>query len=208
MEESYAKILKTISCNHNVGSSTGVTSWRLNVLWNKNQMSVFLKKKKKRQRPHFANKGLYSQSHGFSSHHVGMWELDHKEGWALKNWCFWTEVLEKTLESSLDIKEIKPINLKGNQPFNIHWKDWCWSWSSNAFATWSKDPEARKDWRQGNTGWNGWMASPTQRIWLYKLWEMVKDREAWSAAGQAVAKGQTWFSMWTKTFLNKVIDMC
>ena len=132
----------------------------------------------KKQRHHFANKGPYSQSHGFSSHHVGMWELDHKEGWALKNWCFWTEVLEKTLESSLDIKEIKSINLKGNQPFNIHWKDWCWSWSSNAFATWSKDPEAGKDWRQGNRGWNGWMASPTQRIWLYKLWEMVKDREA------------------------------
>ena len=56
-----------------------------------------------------------SQSYGFSSSHVGMWELDHKEGWAPKNWCFWTVVLEKTLESPLDSKEIKPVNPKGNQ---------------------------------------------------------------------------------------------
>ena len=59
-------------------------------------------------------KSLSSQSYGFSSSHVWMWELDHKEGWAPKNWCFWTVVLEKTLESPLDCK-IKPINLKGNQ---------------------------------------------------------------------------------------------
>ena len=143
-------ILKTISCNHNVGSSIGVMIWRLSVLWDKNQMSVFFKNNnnKKRQRHYFANKGPYSQSCGFSSSHVGIWVLDHREGWALKNWCFWIVVLEKTLESSLDIKEIKPINLKGNQLFNIHWKDWCWSWSSDAFATWFEDPEARKYWRQ------------------------------------------------------------
>ena len=58
--------------------------------------------------------GLSSQSYGFSSSHIWMWELDHKEGWAPKNWCFWTVVLEKTLECSLDSKEIKPVNLKGN----------------------------------------------------------------------------------------------
>ena len=71
----------------------------------------------KKQRHHLANKGPYSQSYRFSSSHVLMWELDHKEGWALKNWCFRTEVLEKTLESPLDCKEIKPVNPKGNQPW-------------------------------------------------------------------------------------------
>ena len=71
----------------------------------------------KKQRLYFANKGQYSQSYGFSSGHVRMWELDHKEGWTLKNWCFWTVVLEKTLESPLDCKEIQPVHPKGNQ----HW---------------------------------------------------------------------------------------
>ena len=71
----------------------------------------------KKQRHYFANKVQYSQSYGFSSSHVRMWELDHKEGWTPKNWCFWTVVLEKTLESPLDCKEIKPVNPKGNQPW-------------------------------------------------------------------------------------------
>ena len=71
----------------------------------------------KKQRIYFAYKGLYSQSYGFSSGHIWMWELDHKEGWVLKNWCFWTIVVEKTLESALDKKEIKSINPKGNQPW-------------------------------------------------------------------------------------------
>ena len=66
---------------------------------------------------HFANKGPYSQSYGFFSSHVWMWELDHKEGWALKNWCFWIVVLEKTLEHHSDYKEIKPVSPKGNQPW-------------------------------------------------------------------------------------------
>ena len=68
-----------------------------------------------KQRHYFANKGPYSQSYGFSSSHVWMWELDYKESWALKNWCFWTMVLEKTLENPLDCKEIQPIHPKGDQ---------------------------------------------------------------------------------------------
>ena len=68
----------------------------------------------KNQGCHFADKGPYSQSYGFSSSHVWMWELDHK-GWTLKNWCFWIVVLDKTLESPLDCKEIKAVNPKGNQ---------------------------------------------------------------------------------------------
>ena len=69
----------------------------------------------KMQRHYFANKGLASQSYGFSSSHVWMWELDYKESWAPKNWCFWAVVLEKTLESPLDSKEIQLVNPKGNQ---------------------------------------------------------------------------------------------
>ena len=71
----------------------------------------------KKQKHYFANKGPSSQSCGFSNSHICMWELDHKEGWGQKNLCFWTVVLEKTLESPLDCKEIKPVNPKGNQPW-------------------------------------------------------------------------------------------
>ena len=70
-----------------------------------------------KSRHHFADKGLSSQNYGFSSSHVRMWELDHKEGWALKNWCFRTVTLEKTLESPLESKEIKPVHPKENQPW-------------------------------------------------------------------------------------------
>ena len=70
----------------------------------------------KKQKHLFSDKGLYGQSYSFSSSNVRMWELDHKEGWVLKNWCFWIVMLGKTLESPLDSKEIKPVNLKGNQP--------------------------------------------------------------------------------------------
>ena len=71
----------------------------------------------KKQRHYFAKKGPYSQSYDFSSSHVQMQELDHKESWAPKNWYFWTVGLEKTLESSMDCKEIKPVNPKGNEPW-------------------------------------------------------------------------------------------
>ena len=71
----------------------------------------------KKQRHYFAHKGPYSQSYGFSSSHAWMWESNQKESWAPKHWCFWTVVLEKTLESPLDCKEIKPVNPKGNQPW-------------------------------------------------------------------------------------------
>ena len=64
-----------------------------------------------------------------------MWELNYKESWAPKNWCFWTVVLEKTLESPLDCKELKPVNPKGNKSCIFIWNDWCWSWNSNTLAT-------------------------------------------------------------------------
>ena len=127
----------------------------------------------KKQRHHFANKGPYSQSNSFSSNYVQMWELDHKEGWTLKNWCFQMVVLEKTLESHLDSKEIKTINPKGISP--EYWMNWCWSWSSNTLATWCKELTQWKipwSWERlrakGETGcWNDWTASPTQWTWIW-----------------------------------------
>ena len=108
----------------------------------------------KKQRHYFVNKGLSSQGYGFSSGHVWMWELDYKESWALKNWCFWTVVLEKTLKSPLECKEILPVHLKGDQSWvfigrtdveaetPILWPPHAKSWLIG------KDPDAGKDWRQ------------------------------------------------------------
>ena len=102
-----------------------------------------------------------------------MWEWDYKENWAQKNWVFWTVVLEKTLEGPLDRKEIKPANPKGSH-LNIHWKDW--RWSSNSSATWCKEPTHWKRpwcWKRlraregGNRGLDSWMASSTQRTWVW-----------------------------------------
>ena len=108
----------------------------------------------KKQRHQFANKGLYSQSYGFSSSRVRMWELDHKEGWVLKNRCLWTVVLEKTLESPLDCKEIQPVNSKGNQFWRFIGRTDAeaeapilWPLDANSQLT-GKDPDAGKDWGQ------------------------------------------------------------
>ena len=112
----------------------------------------------KKQRRYFANKGLSSQSNGFFSSHVWMWELDHKEGWVPKNWCFRTVVLEKTLESPLDCKEIQPVNPKGNQPCIFIGRTDAEAealilWPSDS-KSWliGKDPDAGKDWRQEEKG--------------------------------------------------------
>ena len=99
-----------------------------------------------------------SQSYGFSSSHVWMWELDYKESWAPKNWCFWTVVLEKTLESPLDCKEIQPVHPKGNQSWIIIGRTdveaetpilWPPDAKSRLFG---KDPDAGKDWRREEKG--------------------------------------------------------
>ena len=113
----------------------------------------------KKQRNYFANKGLSSQGCGFSSGHVWMWELDYKESWELKNWCFWIVVLEKTLESPLDCKEIQPVHSKGYQ-------SWVFIGGSDVVAetpilrpldaksSWLiwKDSDAGKDWGPEETG--------------------------------------------------------
>ena len=112
----------------------------------------------KKQRQYFVNKGPSSQGYGFSSSHVWVWELDYKESWAQKKWCFWTLVLEKTLESPLDCKEIQSVHPKGNQSWvfigrtdveaeiQIFWRIDAKSW-----LIW-KDPDVGKDWGQEEKG--------------------------------------------------------
>ena len=113
----------------------------------------------KKQRHHFADRGPYSQSDGFSRSHVQMWELDHKEGWALKNWCFWIVVLEKTLECPLGSKEIKPVNPKGNQARIFIGRTDAEAealilWPPTDVKSWliGKDSDAGKDWGQEEKG--------------------------------------------------------
>ena len=112
----------------------------------------------KKQRHYFSNKGPSSQSYCFSSSHIWMWELDDKESWVLKNWCFWTVVLEKTLESPLDSKKSQPIHLKENQIWIVTgrtdakaetpmlWPPYGKNWLTG------KDPDAGKDWRWEEKG--------------------------------------------------------
>ena len=137
----------------------------------------------KKQGHYFANKGPSSQSYGFSCSHVWMWELDYKESWALKNWCFCTVLLEKTLERPLDCKEIQPLHSKGD-PSRVFfgrndgkvetpvlWPPHAKSWLIG------KDSDAGRDWGQeekGTTGWDGWMASPIQWTWVW-----VNSRSWW-----------------------------
>ena len=128
-----ARILKWVAFPFSSGSSrprnqTGISciADRFFTNWANDKPIQHIKK----QRHHLADKGLYSQSGGFSSSHVWIWDLDHKEGWVLKNWCFQIVVLERTLKSPLNCKEIKPVNPKGNQP-------WCWS--PNTLATWCEE---------------------------------------------------------------------
>ena len=130
----------------------------------------------KKQRHYFAKKGLSSQSYGFSSSHVWMWELDCKESWVLKNWCFWAVVLEKTLESPLDCKEIQPVHPKGNQSWVFNGRTDAEA-ETNILATWCEElTHLKRPWcwerlKVGGEGdgrrWNGWMASSTQWTWVW-----------------------------------------
>ena len=134
---------------------------------------------------------LSSQSYGLSSSHVQMWELDHKEGWALKNWCFQTVVLEKTLESPLDCKETKPVNLNGNQPWIFTGRTDAeaealifWPPDEKSWLIW-KVPDAGRDWGQEEKGTaEDEMVGTTDSMdmRLSKLQEIVKDREDWCVA--------------------------
>ena len=168
----------------------------------------------KKQRHHFTDKGPFSQSYGFSSSHVWMWDLDSKESWAPKNWCFWTVVLEKTLESPVDCKEVKLVNPKGNQLWIFIGR--TTDAEAEASVLWPpdmksrlirKDPDAGEDWGQEEkrtiedemVGWH-------HQLDGHDFERALGDGEGQGSlvcAVRAVTKNQTQLSYWTITDIMK-----
>ena len=137
------------------------------------------------------------QSYGFSSIHIWMWEVDHNEAWVPKNWCFPVAVLRRLWRVPWTARRSTSQSQK-KSTLNIHWKDWCWSWSYCTLATWREDSthwkwpwwwERLRAGEVGDRGWDGITNSMDMN--LSRLQAIVKDREAWSAAVHGVTKSQT-----------------
>ena len=172
-----------------------------------------------KQRHYFAYKGPYSQCYGFSSGHVRILELDNKKGWAPTNWCFWTVVLVKTLESPWDSKEIQTVHAKRNLPWicigktdaeaetPVLWPPDAKNWLFGRLWCWERLKAGEKG---DDRGWDGWMASPTRWTWVWvnsgslwwTNWEFVRPGMLQSMRSQGV--GHDWATElnWTgKIFL-------
>ena len=129
------------------------------------------------QRHHFANKVLSSQSCDFSSIHVWMWELDYKESWVPKNWCFWTVILKKNSWESLGLQGDPSNSSQRKSVLSVHCKDWCWSRNSNTLATRCEQlTHLKRPWcwerlkaggERNDRGWDGWMTSVSQWTWIW-----------------------------------------
>ena len=176
----------------------------------------------KKQRHYFVNKGPSSQGYGFSCGHVWMWELDCEEGWVPKNWCFWTVVLEKTLDSPLDCKEIQPVHPKGAQSWVFIGRTDVKAetpilWPPDAELTHLKRPWFWERLRAGgegdDRGWDGWMASLTYWTWVWV------DSGSWWWTGRPDvlrfmgSQSRTWLSDWSELiprlfwYINEIITI-